>query len=67
MDNNGCYKCTDRKPHCHSNCERHKDWKAEREARQTAIRAERDREFEVASVGIAGRLKAMKRKGVKEL
>lgn len=63
----GCYKCPDRKAHCHSNCERHKDWKQEHDAKLAAIRAERDREFEVSSVGIAGRLKAMKRKGVKEL
>ena len=60
MDNNGCYKCTDRKPHCHSTCERHKDWKAERDSKQAAIREAKDREKEIASVSFAGKIKALK-------
>ena len=63
MDNNGCYKCADRRPHCHSACERHKDWKAERDAKQAAIRAQKSKEHEATAVEVAAKLKAIKRRG----
>ena len=62
MDNNGCYKCADRRPHCHSTCERHKDWKAERDAKSAAIREAKDREQDVNCAIISGKIKALKRR-----
>ena len=62
MDKNGCYKCTERRPHCHSDCERHKRWKEERDAKQAAIREAKDKEQEIASVSIAGKIKALKQR-----
>jgi hypothetical protein len=67
MSDMGCYKCTDRKPHCHSTCQRHIERTERHRAELDKIRARRDREHDADAVGIAGRLKAMKRKGVKEL
>lgn len=61
MANKGCYKCTERRPHCHSNCERHKDWKAEQEAKKAAIKAEKDRQNELDSVSIEAKIKAAKK------
>lgn len=61
MAKNSCYKCTDRKPHCHSNCERHKDWKEEHDEKQAAIRAAKDKDREIESVSIAAKIKALKK------
>jgi hypothetical protein len=58
----GCYQCTDRKVGCHSKCEKYKGWKAEYDAKAAEIRAARDREHEIASVSIASRIKALKRR-----
>ena len=58
---NGCYKCQDKRAHCHSTCEKYKAWKEEHNAKQAEIRAKRDREYEIDSVSISGKIKAMKR------
>lgn len=62
MSNMGCYKCVDRKPHCHSTCERHRKRTEEHNAKQADIRAKKDREREIESVSFAGRIKALKRR-----
>ena len=67
MSDMGCYQCPDRKAHCHSTCVKHIERTERHKAEQDEIRARRDREQDVESVAIAGRLKAMKRKGVKKL
>ena len=58
MPKSGCYQCEDRKPSCHSSCERYKAWKAEHEAKQAAIKAERDKLHEFDSVAIDARIRA---------
>lgn len=34
---NPCYKCTDRKPGCHSVCEKYIEWKSEYQEHKKAI------------------------------
>ena len=58
MTNRGCYKCQDRKPMCHSSCEKYKAWKEAHESKQAAIRAEKDKQNEFDSVAIEARVKA---------
>jgi hypothetical protein len=59
---NGCYQCPDRKPGCHSVCEKYKEWKAEHDAKQAAIRAKRDMEYEINAASVSGKIKALKRR-----
>ena len=61
--NLGCYQCQERKPHCHSTCKTHHDLKAEHDAKQAAIRAQKSREGEAISVEVTAKLKALKRRG----
>lgn len=58
---NGCYKCLDRKAGCHAECEKYKAWKEEHNAKTAEIRAAKDKEREIESVSIAGKLKTLKR------
>jgi hypothetical protein len=58
----GCYKCPDRKAHCHSTCEKHIERTERHRAEQDEIRARKDKEREIESVSIAGRIKALKRR-----
>lgn len=63
MTNNGCYKCQDRKPLCHSSCEKYKAWKEAHEAKKEAIKTEKDKRNEFDSVAIEARIKAKRRAG----
>jgi hypothetical protein len=63
MTNNGCYKCQDRKPLCHSSCEKYKAWKEAHEAKKEAIKTEKDKRNELDSVAIEARIKAKRRAG----
>ena len=61
MEDRGCYKCEKRKPHCHSTCPEHRERKEKHDAEQAAIRAAKDKEREIESVSVAGKIKALKR------
>jgi hypothetical protein len=63
MSNNGCYQCQERKPHCHSTCQAHRERKAEYDAKQALIREKKSREHEAISVEVAAKLRALKRRG----
>ena len=59
----GCYQCQERKPHCHSTCKTHHDLKAEHDAKQAAIRAQKSKEHEATAVEVTAKIKAIKRRG----
>lgn len=42
MKNRPCLNCTDRKPGCHSTCERYKDFQKQHEEIKSKERAEKD-------------------------
>ena len=63
MTNIGCYQCQERKAHCHSTCQAHRERKAEYDAKQAAIRAKKSREQEAISVSVEAKLKAIKQRG----
>jgi hypothetical protein len=56
-----CYKCPDRKAHCHSTCDKHIKRIEKHHEKQAEIRAAKDKEREIESVSIAGKLKTLKR------
>lgn len=62
MTNDSCYKCPDRKAHCHSTCDKHIKRIEKHHEKQAEIRAARDKEQEINSVSIAGKIKALKRR-----
>ena len=64
MSNNSCYQCQERKPHCHSTCQAHRERKAEHDAKQAAIRAKKRGEQEAISVSVDAKIKAIKRRGI---
>lgn len=61
MTNSGCYKCQDRKPMCHSSCEKYKAWKEAHESKKAEIRAAKDKQKEFDSVAIDAIIKARRR------
>lgn len=63
MGDLGCYKCVDRKPHCHSTCERHRKRTEEHNQKQTEIRIAKDRERDADAASFSGKARALKRRG----
>ena len=62
-DKKCCYRCTERHYLCWMTCERHKEWKEERDAEQAEIRSLRDKERRADNTIITLKENAKKRRG----
>ena len=55
-----CYKCEERNAHCHSTCERYKEYRAELDRRRTTLADAEVRDFILDSIERNRRLKNAK-------